>query len=123
VAMLVVEMTWPANFDVPTFFVRTELELGLTFALIAAHASNEEKFQRNRNNARRACGTARRFLGRITVPEDNTAELQEMLDELERRLRVLDGFTFPRPGGGAKSYSTQTDLNPRMEDTSASRRA
>jgi len=25
--MLVAEMTWPANFDVPLFFLRTELEL------------------------------------------------------------------------------------------------
>ena len=104
--MLVVEMSWPANFEIPALFVRTELELGLTFALIAAHASNEEKFERNRINARRACATARRFLGRITVPEENAAELYEMLEELERRVRVLDDSTTPRLSCGVRLYPT-----------------
>jgi hypothetical protein len=33
--MLIVEMASPADFDVRVFFLRTELELGLTFASIA----------------------------------------------------------------------------------------
>jgi hypothetical protein len=89
-------VTWPVNFDPPVFFVRTELEVGLTFALVAAHAGSEEKFQRNQNNARRACDTARRFMRRIELSDDEAAELHELLEELERRLRVLASFGSER---------------------------
>jgi len=85
-------MTWPANFDAPISFVRTELELGLTFALIAAHASNEEKFKRNQRNTQRAYDTARRFMSLIELSADQAAELSEMLAELEHRLRLLRSF-------------------------------
>ena len=94
--MLIAEMTWSANYDV-VLFLRTELELGLTFALIAAHASNREKFQRNRSNARRAYDTARRFLRRVALSDDEHAEFHEMLDELERRLRVLESVDAHAP--------------------------
>jgi len=79
-------MTRPTNFDPPVFFVLTELEVGLTFALVAAHADNEEKFQRNQSNARRACDTARRSMRRIELSDDEAAELHELLEELERQV-------------------------------------
>jgi len=62
----------------------------LTFALIAADAGNEEKFNRNRRNARRACDTARGFISRVELSDDHAAELHTMLEELEYRLQVLD---------------------------------
>jgi hypothetical protein len=85
-------MTWPANFEGSILFIRNELELGLTFALIAAHASNEEKFERNQRNARRACNTARRFMSLVEMSDDQAAEFSETLGELEHRLGLLGSF-------------------------------
>jgi hypothetical protein len=91
--MIVARMTRRVNFDGSICFVRTEIELGLTFALIEAHSSNEEKFKRNQRNAQRAHDTARRFMSLIELPADEAAELSEMLAELELRLRLLGIFT------------------------------
>lgn len=78
------------NLDPFVSFLHAELELGLTFALIAAHASTQDKFNRNQGNARRACDTARRFMKRIRLSEGQAAEFQETLAELERRIQALE---------------------------------
>lgn len=71
-------------------FLRTELETGLTFATIAEQASDEDKINRNRENARKACQSARHFMDRVSLSERESAELRETLDDLERRLRLLE---------------------------------
>ena len=43
-------------------FIRTELEMGTTFAHLALNNKTGERFRRNRQNARKAFDTAMRFL-------------------------------------------------------------
>jgi hypothetical protein len=90
--MIMPSMTRRVDFDAPVFFIRTEIELGLTFASIAAHSSNEEKFKRNQRNTQRAYDTARHFISLIELSDDQAAALSEMLAELEHRLRLLGSF-------------------------------
>ena len=71
-------------------FLRTELETGLTFASIAEQASDEGKINRNRDNARKAYLSARRFISCILLSERDSAELHKMLKELEDRLHSLE---------------------------------
>jgi len=70
-------------------FVRTELETGFTFATIAAQARDEEKIDRNRANARKACWSARHFMERMPLSASESDELHQKLEELEGRLRRL----------------------------------
>ena len=72
-------------------FLRTELETGLVLVEIAFTASDAEKINRNRENARRAYESARHFMSRISLSGEDSANLQGKLHELERRLRSLDG--------------------------------
>lgn len=71
-------------------FLRTELETGLTFAAIAEQASHEDKIKRNRENASKACRSAKYFMCRVPLPDGESAELQQKLEELEGRLQRLE---------------------------------
>ena len=71
-------------------FLRAELQTGHTFASIAEQAREKDKINRSRQQARKACQSVRHFLHRITVSEGESNELHENLEELERRLRMLD---------------------------------
>ena len=70
-------------------FIRTELDLGLTFASVAANASDEEKFRRNRENARRACQTARHFVDRFCLSDNEFADIHDKIGALEHTLQML----------------------------------
>lgn len=72
-------------------FLRTELETGLTFVLLAEQGSDEDKVKRNRENARKACRSVRHFIHQISLSDSESAELHEKLKKLERRLRILEG--------------------------------
>ena len=82
----------PENFRSSISFLRTELETGLTFAWIAEQARDEHKINRNRENARKACQSARYFMDRISLPDNESAELQVKLEQLEHRLERLDSL-------------------------------
>lgn len=71
-------------------FLRTELQTGLTFAMIAEHATDEDKINRNREKARIACRSAQHFMGRIPLSDSESAELHEKLKGLEGRLHLLE---------------------------------
>ena len=60
-----------------TDFLKAELETGLTFATIAEQASDEGKINRNRDNARKAYLSARRFISGISLSDKESAELQK----------------------------------------------
>ena len=68
-------------------YIRVELELGFTFASMAA-IGGENAFIRNREHVRRVCQTVRHFMGR--VPQDRKVKFLDVLDGLEDRLRILD---------------------------------
>ena len=76
--------TWDALAE----YIRVELELGFTFASIAANTGSENAFSRNREHVRRVCQTVRHFMGR--VPQDRRVKFLDVLDGLEDRLRILD---------------------------------
>ena len=70
-------------------FLRTELETGSTFALIAEQAVYEDKINRNLENARKAFLSAQHFIKKIALSDEESAELHGKLGELERRLQTL----------------------------------
>jgi hypothetical protein len=71
-------------------FLRTELQTGLTFALLAEEASYEDKINRNIKNAGKAFRCVKRFINRVVLSDEESGELHEKLEELERRLRILE---------------------------------
>jgi len=71
-------------------FLRAEMQTGLTFASIAEEASDQDKINRSRKNARKACQSVRHFICRVTLSEDESNELHDKLEELERRLQILE---------------------------------
>ena len=71
-------------------FLHTELGTGLVFSKIALMAGDGDKISRNRENARKAYKSARRFMTRIPLSADDSFALHQKLQELERRLRALD---------------------------------
>ena len=83
-------MNRAATFDSGIAFVEIELQIGMTFASIAANARDENKFNRNRENAKRAYRTALYFMNRFYLTEAHSAEFHKMLEELERNLRTLE---------------------------------
>ena len=71
-------------------FLQTELKTGLLLTDIALDANEEYRITRNRENARRAYGSVRKFMSRVPVSGEDSSALQQKLQELERRLRTLD---------------------------------
>ena len=87
-------MNQAATFDCGIAFVEIELQIGMTFASIAANARDEIKFTRNRENARRAYRTALYFVNRFYLSDTQSAKFHKMLGELERSLRALEAPAF-----------------------------
>jgi hypothetical protein len=83
-------MNRAATFDCGIVFVQIELQIGMTFASIAANARDENKFNRNRENATRAYRTALYFVNRFDLSDAQSAKFRKMLGELERSLRALE---------------------------------
>jgi len=77
-------VTW----DTLAEYIHVELELGFTFASLAANRGSEDAFSRNREHVRNVCQTVRHFIGR--VPQDRRVKFLHALDGLEDRLRILD---------------------------------
>ena len=71
-------------------FLRTELETGFTFVGLAEQATDEDKLNRNRENARKALSAVQHFIGQIALSDGESAELHEKLEDLENRLRRLE---------------------------------
>ena len=76
-------------------FVRSELEIGLVFASLAVNSQTDEKWQRNRQNARKAYDTAQHFLDEHVAAEERRkhADLLDGLSEL-RNLLIGLGAKF-----------------------------
>ena len=71
-------------------FLQRELETRLTFTLLAEEAKDEDKINRNRENARKALHSVQHFIHQVSLSDAESAELHEKLEELERRLRMLE---------------------------------
>ena len=80
----------PIRARTSTIILRNELRTGLTFATIAEQATDEDKINRNRENARKACRSARQFIGVTPLSASESVELHEKLEELEERLRLME---------------------------------
>lgn len=71
-------------------FLKTDLHAGITFAKLALAASDPEKTNRNRDNARKADEAVRRFIDRVQLTENESAELQSLQNQLAKLLLRLD---------------------------------
>jgi hypothetical protein len=71
-------------------FLQIGVKTGLLLTDIALDANEEYRITRNRENARRAYESVRKFMSRIPVSDDDYSALQQKLQELEHRLRTLD---------------------------------
>ena len=71
-------------------FLRSELELGRTFARIALSANDEGKRIRNTSNARAAYNTVLHFMGRVALDGDQARELADSTERLKHELVALD---------------------------------
>lgn len=80
----------PIRARTSTIILRNELQTGLTFATIAEQATDEDRINRNRENASKACRSARQFIGGTPLSAKESVELHEKLEELEGRLRLLE---------------------------------
>ena len=87
-------MNREANLDAGIAFLQIELQIGMTFASIAANARDENKFNRNRENAKRAYRTALYFVNRFYLSDAQSAKFHKMLGELERSLQALEEPAF-----------------------------
>jgi hypothetical protein len=74
-------------------FVRTQLETGLTFAVIASQAAldgDQVKLQRTRSHAEHALRSALQVMNGISdVAEGDRQQISAKVVEVERRLREL----------------------------------
>jgi hypothetical protein len=71
-------------------FLKTDLHAGITFAELALAASDPEKTNRNRENARKADEAVRRFIDRVRLTDKESAELQSLQNQLAHLLLRLD---------------------------------
>jgi hypothetical protein len=76
---------WPEGLS----FLRTELETGLSFSVVALDANDPEKATRNRANARLAYDTALRFLERVALTPAESEELDAKFTQLRAALKKL----------------------------------
>jgi len=80
-------------------FAIAEIELGLTFATIARTTNNPKKFERNRENARRAYDEANRFLRDTSLSVGEIEQLNSKIAKLRTALEhkfidhILAAFT------------------------------
>jgi hypothetical protein len=70
-------------------FLKTDLEAGITFAEIALGASDQEKLDRNRENARKAAQAVKHFLARMQLTSEERTELQGLQQKLASLLHRL----------------------------------
>jgi hypothetical protein len=70
-------------------FIQTDLELGVTFADMAAEALNGGKRARNKRNARRAYDTVFLSFSRLSLKGPIEREIRERLAYLRLRLESL----------------------------------
>lgn len=69
--------------------IKTDLKVGLTFAGIALHTRDDPKRQRNRNKARTAYDTVRRFCRILHLSADDRVEIEVREAELRAALQQL----------------------------------
>ena len=74
-------------------FIVTELDLALTFCRLASSADNDDMARLNTTNARKAYGSATRFLAGATM----TSQIRRDIDDKIERLRSL----LPDLGGAS----------------------
>lgn len=72
-------------------FILTEIESGLTFAKLALDARDEDKRERNIDNAHKAYDTARKFVQERPIEDEAVqAKIATGLDQLKEHLIRLD---------------------------------
>ena len=71
-------------------FLRTELALGLTFAIIALSTNDEGTRRRNAASARTAYNAVLRFMGQVALDGKEARELADSIESLKRELVALD---------------------------------
>jgi hypothetical protein len=70
-------------------FVKTEIELGFTFATIARDARDPEKFKRNRGNAVRAYDETSRFVRETSLSDGELQQIRFGIAKLRSALALL----------------------------------
>jgi hypothetical protein len=70
-------------------FLNTELDTGLTFARIAAGATNRNKKERNCANARKAYDSALHLLEQVSLGNEEASAIEEKLSALRLGLEKL----------------------------------
>jgi hypothetical protein len=70
-------------------FLKTDIEVALTFGSIARQSDDSAKRERNRQHARRGYDTIRRLLGRVKLSRDEEQVLSEKLMLLKSELECL----------------------------------
>lgn len=82
---------WPAGVQ----FVKTELQVGTTMALIAKSTRERDDAERIRANARAAYETAARHVGDVSLSSENAAEFTKLFKVLRTHLVDLGEFVNP----------------------------
>lgn len=77
-------------------FLRTELDVAMTFVVIARQAKYRDRVVRNAANARKACKALRYFMDRVFLSEEEAAEIGGRLEKVENELAKLDGGFLPQ---------------------------
>jgi hypothetical protein len=70
-------------------FLEAEVCTGLTFAVIASQANDENKIRRNSLAAQRAYDTVCHFTPRVSLTPEESRELEPQLKQLRHELNAL----------------------------------
>jgi hypothetical protein len=73
-------------------FLRTDLDIGLTFMDMAETTHDVAKRQRNHANARRVYDTVVRLMQKLSLDDTQREELTERLARLKSRLQKVGQF-------------------------------
>ena len=77
-------------------FLRTDIDVGMTFAGIALRSTDPNKVSRNTLNARKAYDTVSQFLNRLPFSSPETTEISLNLVKLQKALELLDNRSLER---------------------------
>jgi hypothetical protein len=70
----------------------TDCDLGMTFLDVAANSRNPETVERNRQHARKAYETVRRYVPNSVMTPAETKAIKGKLDELKKRLAAVGEY-------------------------------
>lgn len=77
-------------------FLRTDVDVGMTFARIALRSTDPSKVSRNTLNAWKAFNTVSKFVNRLPFSSPETIEISLKLVKLQKALELLENRSLER---------------------------